>query len=94
MRTLQALHSVYLLESGQREWDHASMSETPEQRLVTTGAAARALGIDRSTLTRWAAAGVTKPAVRTAGGHMRWDLDQLRRQLDALPLTHDSTTAP
>lgn len=87
MRTLQALYLVYLLESGQREWNHASMSETPEQRLVTTGAAARALGIDRSTLTRWAAAGVTKPAVRTAGGHMRWDLDQLRDQLAELQAT-------
>lgn len=53
-------------------------------RLVTTGAAARALGIDRSTLTRWAAAGLAKPAVRTAGGHMRWDVDHLRAELEAL----------
>lgn len=57
------------------------MSETTEPRLVTTGAAARALGIDRSTLTRWAAAGLATPAIRTAGGHMRWDLEHLRGQL-------------
>ena len=71
-------------EAGWRRCDHDGMSDTSERRLVTTGAAARALGIDRSTLTRWAAAGVTRPAVRTAGGHMRWDLDQLRAQLAAL----------
>jgi len=83
VRTLQVPSSVPVVESGYRECDHDPMSES-EQRLVTTGAAARALGIDRSTLTRWAAAGVTKPAVRTAGGHMRWDLDRLREQLAAL----------
>lgn len=57
------------------------MSDTAEQRLIPTGAAARALGIDRSTLTRWAAAGLTTPAGKTAGGHMRWNLEHLRRQL-------------
>ena len=52
--------------------------------LVSTGAAARALGIDRSTLTRWAASGLVTPANKTAGGHMRWNLVRLQAQLDAL----------
>ncbi len=60
------------------------MSDTAEQRLIPTGPAARAVGIDRSTLTRWAAAGLVKPVVKTAGGHMRWDVEQLRRQLEDL----------
>ena len=61
------------------------MSDSPTaRRLVPTGAAARELGIDRSTLTRWAAAGLAVPAVRTAGGHMRWDIDDLREQLQRI----------
>lgn len=58
------------------------MQETP--KLVTTGAAARLVGVAPSTLTRWAAAGVITPAGRTVGGHLRWDVDQLRDQLAAL----------
>lgn len=57
------------------------MTETPGRRLVGTGDAARALGIDRTTLARWAAAGAATPAGRTVGGHLRWDLDKLRQQL-------------
>lgn len=53
-------------------------------QLVTTGAAARALGIDRSTLNRWAEAGAVTPASRTIGGHMRWDLDRLRAEIAAV----------
>jgi 8-oxo-dGTP pyrophosphatase MutT (NUDIX family) len=65
--------------------------ETP----VTTGAAARALGIASTTLQRWAHAGLVKPAFRTAGGHFRWNIDELRRQLNGLPeatLTEQPTT--
>lgn len=51
-------------------------------RLVATGEAARELGIDRTTLARWADAGLVTPASRTIGGHLRWDLDDLRRQID------------
>ena len=51
-------------------------------RLVSTGDAARHLGVDRSTLGRWVAAGVVKPARRTVGGQYRWDLRDLQRQLD------------
>jgi DNA-binding transcriptional MerR regulator len=40
-------------------------------RLLTTGEAARALSIDRSTLARWERDGVVTPAFKTAGGHSR-----------------------
>jgi len=52
-----------------------------ERRLITTGKAARALGIDPATLWRWYQAGTIRPAWVTPGGHARWDLDDLRRQL-------------
>ena len=47
---------------------------------MTTGEAAKTLGINATTLQRWAHAGLVTPAWRTAGGHMRWDLDELQRQ--------------
>ena len=53
-------------------------------RYITTGAAARELGVSAATLTRWAAAGHVTPAERTAGGHYRWDLAVLRGQLRRL----------
>lgn len=48
---------------------------------LTTGDAARELGIDPATLTRWVAAGIVTPARRTRGGHFRWDMASLRAQL-------------
>lgn len=51
-------------------------------RLVSTGEAARHLGVDRSTLGRWVAAGVVTPTRRTIGGQYRWDLDELDRQIE------------
>ena len=53
----------------------------PRRTLVSTGVAARSLGVDRTTLGRWAKSGVVKPAVRTAGGHLKWDIEDLREQL-------------
>ncbi|MGD9527760.1 MAG: helix-turn-helix domain-containing protein [Pseudonocardia sp.] len=50
-------------------------------RLISTTQAAKALGISQSTLSRWTKAGYVRPAQRTIGGHMRWDLDDLRRQV-------------
>ncbi|MHA6623902.1 helix-turn-helix domain-containing protein [Pseudonocardia sichuanensis] len=52
-------------------------------KLVSTSAAARELGVNQSTLSRWAAAGIVQPAQRTVGGHMRWDVEKLREQLEA-----------
>lgn len=61
-----------------------SDEQTGTRVLVSSSAAARAVGVDRSTLTRWVQRGELRPASRTPGGHLRWDLDDLRRQLDAL----------
>lgn len=56
------------------------MADTSEP-LVTTGEAARALGIAPTTLARWAGSGLVTPALRTRGGHYRWNLTALREQL-------------
>jgi excisionase family DNA binding protein len=53
--------------------------------LITTGQAARELGVSAATLTRWAASGKAVPAQRTAGGHYRWKLADLRRQVRGIP---------
>ena len=62
-------------------------------RHVTTGKAAEALGVSLTTLQRWAHQGLVTPALRTAGGHFRWDLDDLRGQLRAMDpaAQHDAT---
>jgi DNA-binding transcriptional MerR regulator len=49
--------------------------------LVTTGEAARAIGVGRATLARWWAEGLVTPDLVTAGGHARWDVERLRQQL-------------
>lgn len=54
------------------------------ERLLSTGEAAREIGVARRTLAAWAAEGRVRPALYTAGGHARWDTVDLRRQLDAL----------
>jgi 8-oxo-dGTP diphosphatase len=52
------------------------------KRYVTTGAAAAYLGITRNTLHRWVSQGLVSPAFRTPNrGDMRWDLNDLDRQL-------------
>lgn len=51
--------------------------------LMTTGEAAKALGIGRATLARWWADKKVAPTFITAGGHARWDLEDLRRQVAA-----------
>lgn len=48
---------------------------------LTSSQVARELGVDRSTLHRWQAAGYIEPAEYTAGGHARWDIEQVRRQI-------------
>ncbi|TNC24336.1 helix-turn-helix domain-containing protein [Amycolatopsis alkalitolerans] len=49
--------------------------------LVPTADAAKAIGVDRRTLQRWVKEGRVKPTLTTAGGHHRWDVEDLKRQL-------------
>jgi predicted site-specific integrase-resolvase len=49
--------------------------------LISTGQAAKALGITRTTLGDWWRAGLVEPSEVTAGGHGRWNLDKLRADL-------------
>jgi len=53
-------------------------------RLVPTGTAAKAAGVARSTLWRWIAKGDLTPHATTAGGHLRWNVERLRREIDTL----------
>ncbi len=52
--------------------------------LVPTGVAARELGVAVRTLQHWVSQGLVTPDVTTAGGHFRWDVENLRAQLRAL----------
>jgi transposase-like protein len=50
---------------------------------VTTGRAAAEIGVSASTLRNWVKDGLVKPAFRTKiRGDMRWDVADLRRQLE------------
>lgn len=57
----------------------------PDDRLVSTSDAARAIGISRSTLWRWLKDGLVVPDVHLPGKHMRWSIDNLRAQVSQLP---------
>ena len=48
---------------------------------VTTGEAARALGVGISSLQTWVKAGLIEPDFVTPGGHMRWDVERIRAEL-------------
>ena len=52
------------------------------QALVATAAAARSIGVSARTLARWAREGSVHAALTTAGRQRRWDVADLRRQLD------------
>jgi hypothetical protein len=49
---------------------------------LTSRQAAEQIGVAVSTLQSWAAQGLVTPAWRTPGGQARWDLADLKRQLD------------
>jgi excisionase family DNA binding protein len=53
-------------------------------RLLTTGEAAQALSVDRSTLARWIREDRVTPTSVTAGGHARWDIEDLKQQVAKL----------
>lgn len=54
----------------------------PERRqLMTSGELAEELGISVRTVVRYAADGWLKPALTTMGGHHRWDIEDVRRQM-------------
>ena len=57
----------------------------PAERLVSTGEAARALGVDVRTLQRWVRAGEVVPDYTTPGGHHRWDVERVREGLRGQP---------
>lgn len=59
------------------------------ERLIRTAEAARELGVAPSTLYRWAQIGLVTPATRTARGQTRWDLDDLRAQVQRLNAERD-----
>jgi hypothetical protein len=55
-----------------------------DEELVTTSQAAKVLGIDRTTLGRYARDGLLRPTVVLPSGHLRWSLEDLRRQMREL----------
>ena len=48
---------------------------------VTTGQAAKALGVSIRSLQQWVKDGLLEPDHRTPGGHMRWDVERVRDEL-------------
>lgn len=50
-------------------------------KLVSTAVAARELGVAVRTLQLWAQQGTVIPDLVTPGGHARWDVERLRREL-------------
>jgi 8-oxo-dGTP pyrophosphatase MutT (NUDIX family) len=71
---------------------YATLNNMSEDRNVSTGAAARALDVTRTTLLRWMHQGLVQPASTTAGGHQRWNVADLRRQLRQSPATGETVT--
>lgn len=70
------------------------VTDDPPQ-LVSSGRAAKALGVSRATLWRWHSRGLVTAALITAGGQLRWNIEQLRHQLTNLqeaPLSDLATT--
>lgn len=57
--------------------------------LLTTGQLAKELNVSRTAILSWAEAGLIQPEVRTPGGHYRWVLDDVKRQLRDAPRPGD-----
>ncbi|MCO1654158.1 MerR family transcriptional regulator [Pseudonocardia humida] len=54
----------------------------PDQPLVSTPDAARALGMSARTLRRYVVAGWITPDLTLASGQYRWDVEKLREQIN------------
>lgn len=71
---------------------------TDPRKLVSSVQAAKALGLSQSTLWRWHHRGRIRADMVTAGGHLRWNLDRLRRFVEAADdeeqLVPDPATTP
>ncbi|MGZ3141901.1 MerR family transcriptional regulator [Lentzea chajnantorensis] len=56
---------------------------------MTTGQAAKAVGVGRATLARWWALGLVEPELVTAGGHARWNVEKLKADLRRMARSDD-----
>jgi DNA-binding transcriptional MerR regulator len=52
--------------------------------LVTTRELARAIGLSERTIQRYRAEGLITPEIESKGGHARWDIESVKRQLRAM----------
>ena len=69
-------------ETGGTRAEHAvTCVNVAERPLVTTTEAARLLGVSTRTLQQWRTDGTVLPDLVTPGGHARWDVERLRREL-------------
>lgn len=60
------------------------MQNVTDRDIVSSGPAARAFGVSRSTILVWWHEGKIEPVFLTPiGGHPRWSLSSLREQLQA-----------
>ena len=58
--------------------------------LVSSGQAAKALGVSLRSLQQWVREGKIVPDYVTPGGHARWDVDRVRHELrDNIARRHD-----
>lgn len=62
----------------------AKLGPMTGDQLLTTAQLAKALGISRRSLSRYAADGVLVPELTTPGGHYRWNEVKARTQLQIL----------
>ncbi len=70
--------------SGEGPRPGANITQVSNGQYVTTGVAARALGIHIRTLQTWRNDGLVTPATFTARGMPRWDVEDLRQQVEAV----------
>jgi len=54
---------------------------TSVTKYVSTGQAAKELGVSHRSLLKWVETGELEPDMRTPGGHYRWDVERVRGQL-------------